>query len=321
MGSDFSSGFQTSPTQILVMVGILVGLALLLIVPVLMGEPKRKKRPGATPILRMDLPRVRVQLSQADEATLMRIGWYVKDKAKRAHLMADHALLRKAARVALRDGTVNEQETLRLCRALGVDTSALLAKWASTSNINAGAEITVSDGVATISTGVVLLCDEQGLRIKLTKGRGPFAAGKHVDAMCLTQNGMYRFRTTVLGQQGRILMLRHTNEVQSAQRRRYRRLGMVIRAEVSYLGLQQPPLVAKTIDLSGGGAAMSNPKKRFDPSAQLTCTLYPPKGKPVTVNATVLRTSRRNKIMHLRFFGMDDAQRHDLFALLYQVGA
>lgn len=320
MRYDFSAGFQTSPAQIAILIGILALLGLVLIIPLFVGEPKRKRRDSAPPMIRLDHPRVRITLSESEEATLARIGWYVKDKGKRARLMSDHHLLRQAAKRALRDGTIGEQETVRLCRTLGVDSTPLFSRWTSTASIGIGSMVTVSDVEAHVAAGAVLLCDESGLRIKLDKGRTQFGAGRTVDALCVTDTGIYRFSTTVIGQDGRVLNLKHTTNVTRAQRRRYRRLRMQLRAEVAMMGLNQAPLKAKTLDISGGGAALTNPKKRFTPSSQVACTLLTPNHGQLPLTGTVVRTSKRNRVMHVRFFGIDDAKRHELFALLYQVG-
>ncbi|MFW6251355.1 MAG: PilZ domain-containing protein [Alkalispirochaetaceae bacterium] len=303
----------------------IVGALILILILAQLRKPKPKKRViKTTPVLKRRPPethfREELVLSPRESRALERLSWCLKDPKNKDQLLENQALFLRAARRALREGMVTEAELFRLTERMGVNLNTLRANRHSSTSVPVGAEASVADRKMHMATGEVLLSDDQTLRVKIQKGHSSFNRGIQVELVCNGEEGMYRFFTTVKAQEGKVLALEHSNHVEHVQRRKYRRRRVQIPVELSLRAINDRALPSKTVDLSAGGAAVRNPKKRYVTGSELDITLSTPSGSPMVLPATVVRTSKRNKILHLRFGKLDDRQQHRLFRILFTIG-
>ena len=286
-------------------------------------EAKRRASSGKKPVLRTysHSSRYRPNLSSREQATFDHLAWFLKDPSKPDKLYSDDTLLLRIARQGIREGVVTEVETMRLLRRLGVDATPIQGRdRESTTVLPTGAEISISTPSMAMGTGEVLLSDEKSIQTRIDKGVSHFKPGDQVDVVCYANEGMFQFHTAVHSIDGKHLNLRHTPHVRHAQRRRYRRREMGMPVRISMPGIDHKPLSSSTVDLSIGGAALKNPRKKLALGAYVECAIEVGSAAPLTVNATVVRLSRRRKIAHVSFAQMDEKTRHRLFRRLIAAG-
>lgn len=326
---DISTGFQTSQNEIiifLILLGIIVvGLLVAQIFrrrAVAKMARQRAKNPK-NPILRSySRPqRNRPQLSGRDQRTLDHLAWFLRDPRQSEKLLDDDTQLLRTARFAVREGIVPEADVMRLLRRLDVDVSPLRKQdQKTTEELPAGAEVSLSTPAMAMGTGELLLNDAEGVQVRIDKGTSRFKPGDPVDAVCNSSDGMFQFHTTILSIKGKKFVLRHTPHVRHAQRRRYRRREIAMPVQVSLPGMDQRPFSSTTEDLSIGGMALRNPRKRLIVGAYIEASIDLTRAAPLVVSGTVVRLSRRRKTAHISFSSLDEKTRHRLLRRLIRAG-
>lgn len=322
---DFSSGFETSTTEMYLFLGI-VGALILILILAQLKKPKQKKRViTKPPVLKRRPPephfREELVLSPRESRALERLSWCLKNPKNKEQLLDNRNLFIRAARRAIREGMVTEGDLFRLTERMGINLEALRANRRSSGSVPVGAQASVADRQMNMATGEVLLSDDRALRVRLQRGHSRFSRGSQVEIVCNGEEGMYRFFSVVKAQQGKVLALEHSNHVEHVQRRKYRRRKVQVPVELSLRAINDRALTSKTVDLSVGGAAVRNPKKRYVTGSEVELALSTPGGTPMVLPAMVVRTSRRGKLLHLRFSKLDDRQQHRLFRMLFAMGS
>jgi hypothetical protein len=324
-----SSGFQTSSNETIIFLILIVSIVLLMLIAQVVRrkkmakEAQRRASSGKKPVLRTysHPSRHRPNLSSREQATFDHLAWFLKDPSKPDRLFSDDTLLMRIARQGIREGVVTEVEVMRLLRRLGVDATPIQGRdRESTAILPTGAELSISTPAMAMGTGEVLLSDEKSIQTRIDKGVSHFKQGDQVDVVCYAHEGMFQFHTTVFSINGKHLNLRHTPHVRHAQRRRYRRREMGMPVRISMPGIDHKPLSSSTVDLSIGGAAVKNPRKKLALGAFIECAIETGGAAPLTVNGTVVRLSRRRKVAHVSFAQMDEKTRHRLFRRLILAG-
>jgi hypothetical protein len=324
---DISSGFQTSTTETYIFLGLLGVFFIALFFYQLYRQhanrraaEERKKNPPK-PILpthsrpRRDL----INLSTREQRTLDHLAWFLKDPGKPEKLIDDDHLIVRAARKGIREGIVTEAEVLRLLNKLEVNSEALTAGGKNSASIPTGAEVSISDRNLNMAVGELLLSGDEGMQVRIEKGNRVFAIKTPVEVVCNSQDGMYRFHSAVLRSDGKQILLQHSRYVEHVQRRKYRRREVELPVEVMIPGISSKPLKTKTFDISIGGAAIKNPRKKIGTGTRVDCTVDSDGAAPITVPGTALRTSRRGKIVHVSFGPVDEKTRHRLFRKLIRL--
>ncbi len=328
MLGDISSGFSTSTTETYIFLAILGAIFLSFLL--FQGLRKRSQKKAAEerrknpqkPILRTYTHSRRdlITLSSREQRTLDHLAWFLKDPSRQDKLKEDDALLVKASRKGIREGIVGEAEVLRLLNKLEVDSEALTQGRRDTASIPTGAETSISDRNLNMAVGELLLGNDKGLSVRIDKGVQTFPVGTHVEVVCNSNEGMYRFHSTVQKRDGKTVWLQHSKHVEHVQRRKYRRREAELPVEITIPGISLKPIRTKTIDISIGGTALKNPRKRIGVGTRLDCTIDSRGAAPLTVPGTALRTSKRGKVVHVTFSSIDDKTRHRLFRKLIRIG-
>lgn len=324
---DISSGFQTSSTETYIFLGVIVLMFIALFFYQLYRKhanqkaaEERKKNPPQ-PVLpthhrpRRDL----ITLSSREQRTLDHLAWFLKDPQKQDKLIDDDRLLLRAARRGIREGIVQEAEVLRLLNKLEVDSEALHAGSRDSASIPTGSEVSISDRNLNMAVGELLLSGENGLNVRIEKGNRAFAHNTPVEVVCNSHDGMYRFHSAVVHTDGKQITLQNSRHVEHVQRRKYRRRDVQLPVEVMIPGISQKPIKSRTFDISIGGTAIKNPRKKIATGTRVDCTIDSDGATPITVPGTALRTSRRGKTVHISFGPVDEKTRHRLFRKLIRL--
>lgn len=324
-----SSGFQTSSDEIVIFLMLLGFIVIGLIVAQIFRRKaakeaaQRRAQSPKKPILRSysHPSRNEPNLAPKEQATLDHLAWFLKDPSKSSKLLHDDSLLLRIARQGIREGVVNEAEVLRLLRRLRLDTTQLNHRNQSdTRMIATGAEVSISTPAMAMGTGELLLSNDSSIQLRIDKGASNFKAGDQVDVVCYSGEGMHQFHTAVISVKGKNVFLRHTQHVRHAQRRKYRRRNATMPVQISMPGIHGKPLSSTTLDLSIGGAAVKNPRKKLAVGAFIECAFEAGGSAPLVINGTVVRLSKRRKVAHISFAQMDDKTRHRLFRRLIRSG-
>ena len=329
MLTDISSGFQSSQNEtigfIIVMTVIFISLAgYQIYLNRTRGKPKKKKKKSTSqePVLqrRPQTRRDLIELSRGEQRVMDHLTWLLKDPTRRERLIEDDRLLVRVARQAIREGIVTEAEVLRLLRKLEVDHAALAAGGRSSDTIPAGSEVSISDRNLNVASGTLLLSAESGLRVRLEKGHRSLQPGTAVEVVCGGGDGLFRFHSAILQREGKEILLQHSRHVETVQRRRFRRRDLAVPVEITLPGIDERPMDSRTQDLSIGGAALKNPKKRIMTGSMVRLIIDVGSASPVEISGTVVRSSRRGKTIHVRFENVNEDTRHRLFRKLLRLG-
>lgn len=267
------------------------------------AQPLRPKRPKLDPLAAPGL-------SAYDRDVLGRLAWLFKNPGSVHNITSDEDAFLKAARRALFEGIATLDELRTLARHLGFEAHKLGEGGLSTLKLGSGIEISLADAAMNSGAGEITTNLPSALKVRLRTGQTSFKPGRKVDVICKGRDGLYRFETTVQAQEGRRLLLDHTSDLERVQRRKHRRRQ--IRTPVE-LKVGSVAASSRTDDISIGGAAVRNPRKRFGPGQRLKCAFTFVGSETIVIPATVVRTSRGNSLLHIRFNEVEDGTRHRLF--------
>jgi ribosomal protein L35AE/L33A len=336
--NEISRGFQTSPTETILFVSIVGALILAFVVYQLRmnrgsKSPQRKKSgksasaggttadespaPGRTGNRKRD----DIELSRGQHQTLERLAWFLKDPKQKDRLLHDERLLERVARQAVREGIVERADASGLLRKLGIDSRGLTTTTGSSSDLPIGTEVSFSDEEARVASGKVVSGHRGELRVQIEKNPGSVKTGSRVEVLAESKDGLYRFDSLITGRDGKDFLLQHTNRMQHVQRRQYRRRKVDIPVDVRLPGIDERTLSTRTHDVSVGGAAIRNPRKRLSTGSRVECVFETDRPTPVSVQGTVVRTSRRSKIAHVSFGPIDEKTKHRVFRLVIRAVA
>ncbi|MFW5694217.1 MAG: PilZ domain-containing protein [Alkalispirochaeta sp.] len=329
MLTDISSGFQSSTNETIgfIIVMAVVFLSLMgyqIYLNRTKGKPKKRKTSSQShqPVLqrRSQTRRDLIELSKSEQRVMDHLTWLLKDPNRTDQLIEDDHLLVRVARQAVREGLATETEVIRLLRKLEVDHDALTSAGHSSETIPSGAEVSISDRNLNVASGTLLLTADSGLRVRLEKGSRSLQPGTAVEVVCGGGDGLYRFHSAVLQRTGKEVLLQHSRHVESVQRRKFRRRDLEVPVEITLPGIDERPIHSKSQDLSIGGAALKNPRKRIMTGSMVHLSIDHGSSSPVEIGGTVVRSSRRGKTIHVRFDNVNEDTRHRLFRKLLRLG-
>lgn len=321
MPYDFSSGFSTSTTEVYLFIAVIAFFVFIIIVSQIQrnrskNKPKKKKNPSSIkPVLkptrrrRADL----VTLSSREQEIIEHLAWFLKDPRRTELLLEDDRLLVRAARQGIREGIVPELSVVRLLNRLDVDTAQLGKGGKTSKSIPTGSEVSISDSEMNLAVGTLLLSGETAMIVKLDSSRHKLDPGKPVEVLCNSPDGMFRFQSSVVARDNKQISLRQSFHVENIQRRKFRRREAERTCEIRVAGVARESITTQTIDISLGGTAVRNIKRRLSIGLPVTFILDPNTKAPLSFSATVVRLSQRDKIAHIRFGKLDEELRQRLF--------
>ena len=310
--ASLSSLFDANSVEILLLLTMTV-VVVVLLATFQAKKPKPKPRLKPAPTSKPSRPRGAADipgLSAFDRDVLGRLAWILKSPGNIHKIARDEDAFLRAARIALAEGIATLDELRTLARHLGFDANRVGTGGLSTLKLGQGLEISVADNAMNSGAGELTTNHPSALKVRLRSGQTSFKPGKAVDVIAKGRDGLYRFETTVQAHDGRKLLLDHTSDLERVQRRKHRRRELRLPVAVRQGGNTRQ---TRTVDISIGGAAVKNPQRKLGPGQRVRCDFSFSEKQPITMSATVVRTSRNGSIAHLRFEQVQDAARHRLF--------
>lgn len=254
-----------------------------------------------------------LQLDPATKRVADRLGWLVRNPARREAVLRDRDLFVRASRRALDEGIVSERELVELARAVNLDVDRIGGERPSTLRLSAGIEVSVADESLRSGLGTLGSVEADHLRVTLKRGRMAFPVGTAIDVVCSTAKGLYRFASVSLGTEGQVLRVAHSHEVAHVQRRGHRRHGLKLPIQIQ--GSDRVRLSTRTIDLSVGGAQVVNPRKAFAVGSRVRVAVdY--NTRTVRIPGRIVRLSRGDRAAHIEFDELDETVQHVLFRVI-----
>jgi hypothetical protein len=150
-------------------------------------------------------------------------------------------------------------------------------------------------------------------------------AGSQVTVIFQNRAGVFSFRTTVLAASASgglrpaaagCLRLDQVEKLQRIQRRKYyrRRLRLPVQVQARE---GEPQLASQLLDLGGDGASLVNPRRSLS-AGDLAELSFRVGNESFRLTAEVLRVSRDGQVLHVRFYGLHDADRDRLLGALFR---
>lgn len=188
------------------------------------------------------------------------------------------------------------------------------------------------EGDPTVIGAVVTRQKPGAIIVTLDEEWKPIREGARVRVLYRSRSGVYSFLTTVLARRGRMVALRHSEQLGRSQRRRYFRRALRLPAEYALKSWNDfEPTVTR--DLGGGGASIELTEatrvakgekvwlrfRQFAPTEP--AGEGPRKREPnprfTTAICTVVRTSENGRVAHLDFTSIHERLRDRIIERLF----
>ncbi len=179
-------------------------------------------------------------------------------------------------------------------------------------------------------SGIILQCTSQSLIISPMDTRAQSiktATGRPVNVFFQNRAGVFTFASHIQATPDNTIHLAHSERIKRSQRRKYYRRRLSLPVYVRPAGSQSKPIKSVILDLGGGGASLRNPDKQFVPGDDLELILDPAGGNAPTgtgrinLAAEVVRVSRKDQILHVRFNLLQESTRDRIIGALFKAAA
>jgi c-di-GMP-binding flagellar brake protein YcgR len=155
------------------------------------------------------------------------------------------------------------------------------------------------------------------LKLQLHGGEHRFPTGSSVEIYYRNDRGVFRVATDVLGQEGKVLSVRHSERVSHEQRRKFFRKRVSEPAHVRYDSEEAESVHTRLLDLGGGGASFSNPDGMFKLGDLVRIDLTARDGTRLSLHAKVLRLSERGNVCHVEFYSVRESLRDKIYNMIF----
>lgn len=311
-----SRGFQRSPLEIVAMIAAVVVFIVLLIVAYQIQRRRARKR--RLTIARTRYARLAAQkgLTPSEQGLVDRLARYLRDPDKKYLLLVGQPTFNYcASRLRGADPSVDAGlSELRL--KLGFTISGPEQVPASSAELPDGQAVllvTAPGRSGRRLQGRVAGRRPSSLSVQLAGSAAPPDRGRTVRVYFQNRSGLFSFDSEVQQYDERTasLDLSHSESIQRIQRRRYYRRRVAFAVSVRRAGTDAEPLPSQLLDISGDGAGLRNPGRRFEPREDVQLE-FQAGGEQFSLVGEVLRLSRGGQVMHVRFAPMREAARDRL---------
>lgn len=144
-----------------------------------------------------------------------------------------------------------------------------------------------------------------------------FKVGSTVDVFYQNQAGIFQIQTLVQNIEDNVLSLRHSESLTRYQKRKYFRRRMRLPVLMRPVDSDEPAVDSILVDLGGGGASVRNPKQRYRAGDRLELRFAANENQRLQVIGEVVRTSRNDELLHLRFVSIREPVRDKIFQTIF----
>ncbi|MEX2443004.1 MAG: PilZ domain-containing protein [Alkalispirochaeta sp.] len=187
----------------------------------------------------------------------------------------------------------------------------------SSVDIPAESAVTVERAPDSVLQGIVKASASNALRIRIEESERLPTEGTQLRVVYQNEAGMFAFDTVVLIREEADLYLQHSERIDKRQQRRHYRRALQLPVSVYRHLSEEDAQQSEFIDVGGGGASLHNPSARLDAGDTISLVFQPLEGEVMEVPATVIRTSRKGAVLHVRYGNIREAQRDRIYRMLF----
>lgn len=313
-----ASGFETSVVESIAVVSILVALVVFFVVYGLRMQAHRERAKEQAASERYRELAALHSLAPSEERLLDQLAGTLK-RARHKHLLLEsQGRFNQAASKLLSRETVTAGEISGLRVKLGFTGRPIGLQPRSSVDIPVDSAVTVERAPGATLQGLVKASASNALRVRIENSSNPPPPeGARLRIVYQNESGVFAFETVVLIREESDLYLQHSEQLEKRQQRRHYRRPVDLPVTVYRHLSDEDPLDSEFTDIGGGGASLRNPDTRFETGDTLSLLFSLPDGELMELPATVIRTSRKRTILHVRYGNIREAQRDRIYRLLF----
>ncbi len=257
------------------------------------------------------------KLTPTEEEAISQLSNYLNRPERKYVLIESQAMFNAAAGPALRDGRVSEGTLSALRVKLDYTEQATNKPPHSTADLPQGASVLVGKQKQRTIKARVLEPTETSFRLQTDVEERPFVFGTLVRVIYQNNIGIFAFTCAVEGFNEGVLSLTHDEEPDRIQRRKHYRAELHLPVHIRGTAKKGKPKQSEFLDIGGGGASLKNPDKQFQAGDHIELTFHPDSRQPLRVQASVIRTSQEDSVLHVKFEQMREPMRDRIYRLLF----
>ena len=170
----------------------------------------------------------------------------------------------------------------------------------STFDINNGALVIIIFSFNKKTTGHVIK-SEEFLKVKVSSEINFIVKEENAKIVTYNYTGGYVFNVRLKDYKDGIMYFTHTAKTKIYQRREFYRKNKKRFVFIHRKETEDKPETAMILDLSGGGASIDNSILKFKVGDEFKISFPKIKNNKLIVNAEVIRTSKNNSVIHVKF--------------------
>jgi hypothetical protein len=311
-----ASGFVQTRLEIIIFFAIVVA-ALAAIVVFFVAQNRRARRQfnrRARDIIERLMQKL--DLDAEETQLLERLVRYLEPGDSAQALLFNHHVFDACARRMYKAESVSEATLNALRLKIGFRITKEEEVPSSTAELPAGSPLLLALNGGPRVRGAILAQGPGAMLVKLDPGGPPPAQGMGVTVYFHNSAGIFSFPTRVTDLNEDAVFLEHSSAITHQQRRKYYRKRESLPVYLAPLSGDAPPLETMLLDLSGGGAALENPRGMLKKGDMIQLS-FSPRREKVTLAARVLRLSRNGKVANVRFESLSEAERNRIMGFIF----
>jgi len=245
----------------------------------------------------------RLDLDALDLEIIQRLDGGAPPAEPRYSFLTDPGVYDSIAAELDRSGACDAEDLRRLRGKLGLAYAWETQTPAGTEELPVGLPVQLTQPGGYRSLGTVRGVSPEGIAVGVDPGGSQARAGYPVMVYFQNRAGFFSFPSTVVSSQAEELRLEHSPRIYPCQRRKYprreRRLAIFVKPQGGDTGVRE----SRILELSGGGATLENPDRRFACQDLLELS-FSERERRHALRAQVVRTSRAGSLLHVQFLSL-----------------
>jgi hypothetical protein len=185
----------------------------------------------------------------------------------------------------------------------------------STAELPPGTGLIIIEGKSKFY-GRIARLEEHSFLVSLEKSTYKPSHGSKLNVILQKESGLYGFKTVAGRNEGGMVRLKHAEDIQRVQRRKFYRRHTSLPVLVRKSAEGRDWVRATLKDLGGGGASLKTPPGTVDRGEEVEVAFPLKTGPPIQVQGVVVRLS--GNVLHIQFGPMGEALRDRIMAHLFR---
>jgi len=256
-----------------------------------------------------------LSLDRNDHEIIKSMAMFLPYSQQRYRILLDPQAFDDCAGQLIRRGQADEPELKKLRDKLGFLDLRKDIIPASTADIAPGMPLLIRPKGAPAIRGEISGSTPEALLINARQKTASVLKSVPVTVYFQNRAGFFSFVSTVETKDEHTLALRHSETIKRYQRRRDSRKRMRLPIFVRLDRSDKKPMESTLVDLSAGGARLSNPLKMFKAPDRIWLS-FASDVNSFSVAAHVVWTSKNGETIHVQFESVNDSLRQRIVDLL-----